>query len=102
MRHQNRCQPVGGVQPGNQVKDQPSGRFVQIAGGLVGQKQTGIVDQGSGQRHALLLTAAEFAGAMLAAILQPNFFQPLGRNRQSLRAIKGMATFSCAVNSGSR
>ena len=70
MRHHNRGEAVGDVQPLQQIEDASCGGFVQVAGGLVGQQQAGIADQRSGQRDALLLAAGEFAGPVLAAIFQ--------------------------------
>ena len=96
------------MQAFNQVEDAAGGDFVQVAGGLVGQQQPGIVDQRAGQRHALLLAAGELAGPMVAAVFQTDLPQPVGRHWPALRvslmprASSGMATFSSAVNSGSR
>jgi len=98
---------MGLVKAFNQVEDASGGGFVQVAGGLVCQQKPGIVDQGAGQRHALLLAAGEFAGPMVAAIFQADLPEPIGRYRRRValftpRAISGMATFSSAVNSGSK
>jgi hypothetical protein len=107
MRHQNRGEAVARVQPFDQVKDAAGGDFVQVAGGLVGQQQAGIVHQRASQRHALLLAAGELAGAMIGAIFQANLLEPVCRHGAAPlvsvpRASSGMATFSSAVNSGSR
>jgi len=76
MRYQNRGEAVGRVQPFDQVEDAASGGLVQVACRLVGQQQTGIVDQRAGQRHHTLLFAARSASpAMLAAIFEVNFPQ---------------------------
>ena len=72
------------VQPFNQVEDAAGGSLVQVAGGLVGQQQPGMVDQRAGQCHALLLAAAQLAGPMVAAILQAHFAEPLCRRRERL------------------
>ena len=108
VRHQNRSKPVASVQPFNQVKDHPGCRFVQVARRFVGQQQPGVVDQRPSQRHPLLLAARKFAGPVGAAILQTHLPQPVSRHCQRLalrcvpRASSGIATFSSAVNSGSR
>ena len=45
-----------------QVEDDLLVGFVQVAGGFVGQQQLGVVDEGAGHAHALLLAAGELAG----------------------------------------
>ena len=63
-----------------QVKDHSGSRFVQIAGGFVGQQQPGVVDQRPSQRNPLLLAAGKLAWPMGATIFQPHFFQPVTCN----------------------
>ena len=42
--------------------------FVQVAGGFVGQQQLGVVDEGAGHAHALLLAAGELARQVGGAV----------------------------------
>ena len=42
---------------------------VEVAGGFVGKDDGRLIDQGTGERDALLLTAAEFIGAMVEALV---------------------------------
>jgi hypothetical protein len=48
-------------------EDLLAGGAVEVAGGLVGEEDGGLIDESAGQGAALLLAAGEFAGAMLAA-----------------------------------
>ena len=41
---------------------------VEVAGGLVGEKDFGVADDGSGDGHALALSAGELRGAVLHAV----------------------------------
>ena len=55
-----------------QSDDGFTGRAVKIAGGFVGQKQFGAVDQRSGDGHALHLAAGQFMRAMIAPMVEAN------------------------------
>jgi hypothetical protein len=68
---------VGYVQSFQKIKDPSSGRLVQIASWFIGQQQPRIADQSSCQRHALLLSAREFSGTMVTAILQTDLLKPI-------------------------
>jgi acyl-CoA thioesterase-1 len=57
-------------QPFQQEDDVVAGVLVQVAGGLVGQQHLGILDQGAGDRHALLLTAGQFRGQVAGPVGQ--------------------------------
>src|SRR4029077_8625634 len=48
-------------------QDLLAGGAVEIAGGLVGEENSGAIHQGAGERSALLFASGELAGAMLAA-----------------------------------
>src|SRR5712671_7877537 len=48
-------------------EDLLAGGGVEIAGGLVGEEDGGLIYEGAGQCAALLLAAGEFAGSMVAA-----------------------------------
>ncbi len=47
-------------------------RFVEIAGGLVGENQLGMVDQSASDGDALLFAAGELRGQVLDAIGEPD------------------------------
>src|SRR3954451_12750282 len=53
-----------------EVEDLDAGAGVQVAGGLVGEDDRGPADQGSGTRHALLLTTGELVGPVVQAVAQ--------------------------------
>jgi len=69
-------------QVGEQPQDLARGPAVEVAGGLVGQDQQGVVDQGSGQRHPLALAPGQPVGQVVAAI----------RDIQPLEQLDGPAT----------
>ena len=84
-----------------------AGARVQIAGGFVGQEDGGASGQGASQGDALLLTAGEFAGAMVSAVFEADLGEQLegagaGEVLRFASNIQGIAAFSAAVNSGSR
>ena len=60
------------VQPLEQVQDLLAGPGIEVAGGLVGQEQGRVVDQGAGDGHALLLAAGELRGVVVQAVPQPH------------------------------
>ena len=57
------------------------GPAVQGPGGLVGQDDPGLGDEGPGHRHPLLLAAGDLVGELPQQLLQP---QPPGQGRQAL------------------
>ncbi len=63
----------------NEVKDLVSGGLVQVAGGFVGKQQPRVIDKSAGQGYALLFSAGELTGAMIAAVFQAYFAEPVGR-----------------------
>ena len=71
---------MGGVETFHEVEDAACGNFVEVACGLVGQQQAGIANQGAGERDALLFAAGELAGAMIGAIFEANFIEPVCRH----------------------
>ena len=91
-----------------ELVDALAGGRVEVAGGLVGQQQRGLEHQRARQRHPLRLAARELARAVVHARAQPHPLQQLARASHRGRArpcrwiSAGMATFSSAVNSGSR
>ena len=60
-----------------QVHDLHRGGGVQRPGGLVGQDDLGVVDQGAGDGHALHLPAGQLGGALADVIGQPHPLQRL-------------------------
>jgi hypothetical protein len=60
---------------------------VEIAGGLVGKKDGGAIDECASESAALLFAAGEFAGAMLAASGETNAVESFGDAGFALRAI---------------
>src|SRR3712207_9533473 len=61
-------------------------RSVEVAGGLVGEDQLGVADQGAGDGHALLLAARKLARPVLGAV-----------DRKSTRLNSSHANISYAV-----
>ena len=45
---------------------------IEVGGGLVGQQQRRIVDEGTGDRHALLLPSGQLGGAMMGSLVKPD------------------------------
>ena len=79
MGYHDRSQAVIAVESLNQVKDLAGGGFVQVAGGFVGEEQPRVVDKGASQGNALLFSAGKLAGAMIAAVVEAHFTQPVSR-----------------------
>ena len=84
------------------------GRFVEVAGRLVGEHQRRAVGERAGDRDALLLAARQLGRAMVEPLRQAERAeQLLGARRARRRAsapwiICGSMTFSSASKSGSR
>jgi hypothetical protein len=60
--------PQGVEQPDDLVP----GVLVQVPRRLVGEQHPGLLDQGAGDRHPLLLPAGQLAGQVLRAIGEPD------------------------------
>ena len=60
-----------------QVEDDFLVGFVQVAGGFVGEDQLGVIDEGAGHAHALLLAAGELAGQVAGAVGQTHAVESL-------------------------
>ena len=58
------------------VKTASAVRGVEVAGGLIGEQDFGVGDEGAGERDALLLAAGELTGAVLGALGKADFSQP--------------------------
>jgi hypothetical protein len=96
-----------GVQLQHQFVDALRGVPIEVAGRLVRQHAVRARHQRPRDGRALALAAGEFAGLVPQPVPQPDPLQHLGaRWRASddgrLPISSGMATFSSAVNSGSR
>ena len=96
------------VQSRDQFKNQFSGASVEIAGRLIGQQHLRLGDERPRQRQPLLLASGKLARAMMPALFQSHLAQPprsllfCAEDSACPRVSSGMATFSKAVNSGSR
>ena len=77
MRDHQHGQAAVAVELGQALQDLPGGAAVQVAGGLVGQQNLGIVGQGPGDGHALLLSAGEFPGAVGGSLAESHVVQEL-------------------------
>ncbi len=66
---------AGAVQLAENFHDDGFVGFVEIAGGLVGEDELGLIDQGAGDGDALLLAAGELGGEMRQAIAQAHAAQ---------------------------
>ena len=67
MGDENAGQLVFGVQSLDEGEDGFGGFAVEVAGGFVGEEKPGAGDEGAGEADALLLSAAQLAGAMIGA-----------------------------------
>src|SRR5437763_4546575 len=56
----------------SQSEDGFTGGAVQVAGGLIGEKNFRAIDQGAGNGCALLLAPGEFTGTMSDALFEPD------------------------------
>ena len=89
-------------------EDDVGGGLVEIAGGLVGEDQSGPVGERAGDGDALLLAAGELARAVGQALgeaerAEQAFGALVGLARGSApRTSCGRTTFSSALKSGSR
>ena len=73
---ENAGQLVFGVQSLDEGEDGLGGFAVEVAGWFVGEEKPGAGDEGAGEADALLLSAAEFAGAMLGAGGEADLVEP--------------------------
>ena len=56
------------VELGEEVEDDLLVGLVEVTGGLVGEDELGVVDEGAGHAHALLFAAGELAGQVGGAV----------------------------------
>jgi hypothetical protein len=72
VRHVDGCDAYVPLQATDLVAHPLTQLGVQVAERLVKQQQTWVVDQGAGQRHPLLLAAAQAVGVTLLEAGQSN------------------------------
>ena len=73
--HHRRSQPV---EFDEQARQPPRKRRVNVSGGLVGQQQFGLLDQGARDCRALLFTARQHRRQHMHALAKADPFQQLG------------------------
>ena len=71
----------GGVELAEHPHDLLAGGAVEVAGGLVGQEDAGLVDQRPRDRDPLALAARELVGAVVHPLAEPDPLQRLRRAR---------------------
>ena len=69
-----------------QLHDLDARLAVQCAGGLVGQQDVGVVDEGAGDGHALHLAARHLGGALVELVPEAHLPQRLGGTAAALSA----------------
>ena len=64
---------------GDEIDDHGAGGGVEIAGGFVGEKDRGLVDEGTGEGSSLELSTGELVGAMVGAVGELDGFKEIVR-----------------------
>ena len=62
---------------GDEIDDHGAGGGVEIAGGFVGEKDRGLVDEGTGEGGSLELSAGKLVGAMVGAVGELDGFKEI-------------------------
>ena len=62
---------------GDEIDDHGAGGGVEIAGGFVGEKDRGLVDEGTGEGGSLELSTGELVGAMVGAVGELDGFKEI-------------------------
>ena len=62
---------------GDEIDDHGAGGRVEIAGGFVGEKDRGLVDEGTGEGGSLELSTRELVGAMVGAVGELDGFKEI-------------------------
>jgi hypothetical protein len=75
---ENECGAGGGVEVKKEVDDSVAGFVIEIAGGFVGEKNFGTVEEGPGESDALLFPTGELRRVMMKALGEADFFQEAG------------------------
>lgn len=78
--------PVARPDGEEELDDRPSGRGVEIAGRLVGQKQLRFVGQSARERHPLLFASRKLRGEMVHSVCEPHLGEELGRAGERTRS----------------
>jgi hypothetical protein len=73
--HEDEGGAGGAVQVEEHVDDPMGGIAVEVAGGLVGEEQFGLRDEGAGDGDPLLFAAGELDGIVIGAVLEPDLFE---------------------------
>jgi len=87
MRHHDRCQGEGFAQLPDKLENRTPGFGVKVAGGLIGQQNLGLHDQGPGQGDPLLLAAGKLAHFVGGAVQHPDPLQEIFRIPGKLGAL---------------
>jgi hypothetical protein len=94
--------PSSAFDAGDHLQHHLAGLVVECAGGLVAQQHIGALDDGAGNRHALLLAARQLRREVVLAARQPHqanrLVDGIGLGAMSVT----MATFSRTVRLGIR
>src|SRR5512142_3121736 len=75
----NQNGPARIMQVREQLHDRRAAGGIEVAGGLICQNKTGIIDQCAGDRDALLLPAGKFRRAMICPVAEPDLVQQTSR-----------------------
>ena len=70
MGHHHEGSTEFGIQFAHQGVDAGRALVIQVAGGLIGQHQPGLVDQGPGDGHPLALTPGQLAGPVFQTMAE--------------------------------
>ena len=62
---------------GDEIDDHGAGGGVEIAGGFVGEKDRGLVDEGTGEGGSLELSTGQLVGAMVGAVGELDGFKEI-------------------------
>ena len=62
---------------GDEIDDHGAGGGVEIAGGFVGEKDRGLVDEGTGEGGSLELSTGKLVGAMVGAVGELDGFKEI-------------------------
>jgi hypothetical protein len=62
---------------GDEIDDHGAGGGVEIAGGFVGEKDRGLVDEGTGEGGSLELSTGQLVGAMVGAVSELDGFKEI-------------------------
>ena len=70
MRHYDHRHALLAIKPANNFHDLVRSARIEVAGRLVGKQYCGMVDEGPGERDALLLSPGELIGHVIRAVSQ--------------------------------